>query len=75
VVQAGRRFLILFPLVAGFLLAPASLAHAQSPTPSPTVTLGPCTGPHCPRSGSFWVVFVILAGLLVMYRLWLLRRR
>ena len=51
------------------------LSVAQTPTPSPTVSLGPCTGPHCPRSGGFWIVFVILAGLLVIYRLWLVRRR
>ncbi len=81
-VLLGRRLMLLLTLVAGFLLAPA-LALAQpatlSPTttPSPTVTTspGPCTGPGCPHSGSFWIVFVVLVGLLAIYRLWLLRRR
>jgi len=75
VVRAGRRSVFLVSLAAGFLLTPAPVALGQTPTPSPTVRLGPCTGPHCPRSSGFWIVFVVLAGLLVIYRLWLLRRR
>ena len=74
-VRAGCRSVFLVALAAGFLLTSAPIALGQTPTPSPTVRLGPCTGPHCPRSGGFWIVFVILAGLLVTYRLWLLRRR
>jgi hypothetical protein len=75
VVRAAHRSVFLVSLAAVFLLVPARFALGQTPTPSPTVRLGPCTGPHCPRSGGFWIVFVVLAGLLVTYRLWLLRRR
>ena len=72
-VRLGRRLLLLTPLLAGFLLAPAAVL-AQTATPTPSISPSP-GAPGAGHTAGFWIVFLVLAGLLAIYRLRLWRGR